>query len=182
MVQPIKTERYGELRFVKIYASMPTNNRVTGERQTMGGSIGKLENGSWCHFASGHPIDDYEDALRILKEANPRAVPEFEHWWERKLELEAMGDEEQPRAITLTHDGKLVYADKLSEEVRRAEDIHAYFQPGPHRDMIFTIFMRAQQERDQRARMETLGHRTAQQESELAFEQALRQHVSTEKE
>lgn len=180
---PIKTERYGELKFVKVYYSMPTKHPATKEVLSHGGSIGQLENGAWCHFPHGHPLDSFEDGARILQESNPRALPEFERWWKRQAELAAMGEGEKPRAIVVSDLGKLVYADTPSEEVRRAEDIHAYFQPGTHRDMIFSLFMQAESQRNTQTQREALAHHNATEESLSIFEEAARayhQRGSTE--
>lgn len=176
MSHTIKTEKYGDLTFVKVYYSMPTRHPVTKEPISHGGSIGKLENGSWCHFPNGHPIETFEEGARVIREANPKALGDFEQWWKRKAELEAMGPAEQTRAIILTDTGTLVYADAPQEEVRKAEDIHAYFQPGPHRDMIFTLFMQAELRRNQQAQVTALAHDNATAESLSIFEEAAREY------
>ena len=163
MAHVIETKGYGKVAFIKVFYSMPVKEQ--GKVISRGGSIGILQNGSWCHFPTGQPIQSLEDGKRILKEANPAYVSEFERWWQRKLEQEARADEDQPRAITLTGDGRLVYVDNPSEEVLSAEDIHAYFQPGPHRDMIFTIFMRAEMARSGEEQRAALAHHNATEDS-----------------
>lgn len=135
MVQPIQTPAGEKLVFKRIYAA------------ARHGSVGILQNGTWCHFPSGNPMEK-EAVIAVLEAAAPLAVRDFEAYWERRQALAEIADGPQAREIKFSPDGTLLYAD-TGAEVQSREDIYAWFPPKVNGMLNFalTLFDAAEKQR-----------------------------------
>lgn len=123
MPYPLESKYYGKLRWVKHFSGLADKN--TGAK---GGNIGVLENGTWLHHPSGHPLT-LEEGVRILSEIAPDQVSVFKAWHERSEQEGIEAELAAPRPIRVCRDDILRFEDGDEEEVDSAAAIFAYFPP-----------------------------------------------------
>jgi len=147
VVQPIETAKGEKLNFVKMYIAGRDPKKPQDEQ--VSGGLGILTSGAWCYFPSGQPIPQKEVGVALLRAVrNQQALDAFEAWWQRQEELAELAEGPQPRAIHITQDARLVYADD-GTEVESREDIFAFFPPkkGGLLNYVLGLFQEAEAER-----------------------------------
>jgi hypothetical protein len=139
MPHPIKTENSGRVVFDRYYIGI--GDREKGIRS---GSIGVLENGTWCYFPTAKEIESRDVGSSILADINPTVVPDFESWWDRQA---AEMDDDSPRDIIPLPSGELVFADDGSP-VTQIKDIYAYYpSESPMLETALRLFRMAELDR-----------------------------------
>lgn len=143
MPHPIKTESNGAVVFDKYFLGM--SDREAG---VQGGSIGVLDNGTWCYFPTAKAIESKEIGIKILEGIAKSVIPDFSAWWDHQNSGE---EEDAPREIIPLPSGSLVYADDRTP-VTKIGDIYAYYPPdSPMLETALQLFRFAEVDRKEAA-------------------------------